>query len=362
MKKKIYFIPIMLIILFILSSFQLKIQAADRTVADLFFEIFYQTEKNENEILKILEKCSDTELKNLINYNEYYIQRSDHGKEEIQAAMKKYDEAHPEGGSFDYERWEEVKNAMQPPFMAYKSSIERILNERKNGAGVGEQDDEKAKEIAEQIKTLYEEVKGDIQNADVEKLKKIDSLMLEVYKKDSGVKDIYEGSEMTNIRGKVAQELKRRDPNYKTTSEQTNQSGVELEEELEEERQNRVGLKTPDPLDSYSPTDKKSPDDIISEGSDFLQAGKNNQNQVSINGEKVTTASDLIFNIAFAAGIGVAAVVGTYLGVKFMLGGTEEKANIKESLIPYFMGAIIMFASFSIWKLILVLLQAIDNI
>jgi len=118
------------------------------------------------------------------------------------------------------------------------------------------------------------------------------------------------------------------------------------------------------PVDSttYNPDEKTSPDDVISEGSDFISAGKNNQNLVTINGDKLKSGSNMLFNIAFSVGVVIAIGIGTYLGIKFMLSGAEEKATIKESLIPYFAGVIIMFASFSIWKLVLVLMQAIDNI
>ena len=51
--------------MFIISSFSLKIQAASRTPAQLYFEIFYQNSKNEDETLKTLEKCTDDELKKI---------------------------------------------------------------------------------------------------------------------------------------------------------------------------------------------------------------------------------------------------------------------------------------------------------
>lgn len=124
----------------------------------------------------------------------------------------------------------------------------------------------------------------------------------------------------------------------------------------------KTGNKKPDELASYHPEEKTSPDEIVDEGSDFIQTGKDNQGAVTIDGDKLRNGSNMLFNVAFATGVVVASVIGAYLGVKFMLSGAEEKANIKETLLPYFMGVIIMFSSFSIWKLVLVLLESIDRI
>lgn len=124
----------------------------------------------------------------------------------------------------------------------------------------------------------------------------------------------------------------------------------------------KTGNKKPDELASYNPEEKTSPDEIVDEGSDFIQTGKDNQGAVTIDGDKLRNGSNMLFNVAFATGVVVASVIGVYLGVKFMLSGAEEKANIKETLLPYFMGVIIMFSSFSIWKLVLVLLENIDKI
>lgn len=358
MKKKIYIVPIILIFIFVLFSIQLKIQAASQTPAQLYFKIFYQNSKSEDETLKALEKCTDDELKNLRDCNEYYKGKADKGKAEIQTAMKEYDSKHPEGGKFDYERWEEVKNALDIVATSYSSSINRILTERKTGAGVGTQDDEKANEIANQIKNAYNDVKENIKEADLEKLEEIDELMAELYKTDSGVKDIYENSEIATIRKTITEEIKRRDDKAQTSVDQIQESATEVEKE----REKRTGGKPRDEIASYTPDEKTSPDEIIDEGSDFVQTGKDNQGAVTIDGDKLKNGSNMLFNVAFATGVVVASVIGGYLGIKFILSGAEEKANIKETLLPYFMGVIIMFSSFSIWKLVLVLLENIDKI
>lgn len=332
------------------------------TPAQVYFELFYLEEKSNDEIIKGFEQCSTEVLENIMSIENYYNSKADKGEAEIKAAIKEYYEKHPELGGADYSQWEVIKPFMQRSFENYRPSILTILSARQQGTEPGGQDDERASEIAEQIKQLYEGIKNDITSADQEILDQIGNLMVELYRTDSGERDIYNSGEMLEIRAKVREELRRRNPDNLTPDEQIVVNETQLANELQGGLANRVGTKPPDELASYVPNDKNSPDDIIDEGSDFLTTGKENQGNVTMNGEKVQTTSDLLFNLAFAVGVGVAVIIGTYLGIKFMLGGAEEKANIKETLLPYIMGVIIMFASFSIWKLVLVLLQAIDNI
>ena len=66
-----------------------------------------------------------------------------------------------------------------------------------------------------------------------------------------------------------------------------------------------------------------------------------------------------IYNILLTIGIVVAVLTGAIIGIKYMLGSVEEKADIKGLLIPYIAGCVIIFGSFAIWKLIVTLLQGI---
>ena len=46
-------------------------------------------------------------------------------------------------------------------------------------------------------------------------------------------------------------------------------------------------------------------------------------------------------------------IVITALGIKFMLGSVEEKAKVKETLIPFTIGCIIIFGAYIIWRLVM---------
>lgn len=46
-----------------------------------------------------------------------------------------------------------------------------------------------------------------------------------------------------------------------------------------------------------------------------------------------------------AIGMIISVVVLIVLGIKYMMGSTEEKAEYKKTLLPYFIGAILIFAA-----------------
>ena len=68
-------------------------------------------------------------------------------------------------------------------------------------------------------------------------------------------------------------------------------------------------------------------------------------------GNKPTKVLDLgktIVSIMQTVGIVVAVVVLLILGIKYMIGSAEEKAEYKKTMIPYLVGAILIFASTTI--------------
>lgn len=52
------------------------------------------------------------------------------------------------------------------------------------------------------------------------------------------------------------------------------------------------------------------------------------------------------------AGTGVSLIVVTILGIKYMLAGTQEKADIKKSAIPIIIGCVLLFTAVNIVSII----------
>ena len=66
-----------------------------------------------------------------------------------------------------------------------------------------------------------------------------------------------------------------------------------------------------------------------------------------------------IMGILQAAGIAIAVVVLMVLGIKYMMGSAEEKADYKKTMIPYVVGAVILFGASAIAGAVVELAQGI---
>ena len=72
------------------------------------------------------------------------------------------------------------------------------------------------------------------------------------------------------------------------------------------------------------------------------------KNPASITGATVSqfdTIGSKIIGMIQAVGSIAAVAVLVVLGIKYMMGSTEEKAEYKKTLLPYFIGAILIFAA-----------------
>ena len=60
---------------------------------------------------------------------------------------------------------------------------------------------------------------------------------------------------------------------------------------------------------------------------------------------KITTIGGNIVNIIQVVGIVIAIIVLLVIGIKYIIGSAEEKADYKKSMIPYIVGAALIFAA-----------------
>ncbi len=89
--------------------------------------------------------------------------------------------------------------------------------------------------------------------------------------------------------------------------------------------------------------------DFIEQGDDFLS--KKDSNEV-IDEDALKETSTTIYNILFSIAVILAVAVGMIIGIQFMFGSVDEKAKIKETLVPYVIGVFVVFAAFGIWKIV----------
>ena len=82
--------------------------------------------------------------------------------------------------------------------------------------------------------------------------------------------------------------------------------------------------------------------------------GKSNTNVSGI-----TDIGNSIIRILSTIGIVISVVVLIVLGIKYMMGSAEEKAEYKKTMIPYLVGAALVFAASSIATVIYNFMQGV---
>lgn len=89
--------------------------------------------------------------------------------------------------------------------------------------------------------------------------------------------------------------------------------------------------------------------DIFSAGKEFLSVGNNIDN--TLNMTELKSTSNYIYNILLGIAIMVAVIISMVLGIQFMAASADEKAKVKEAILPFVVGCIVVFGAFTIWKI-----------
>lgn len=72
----------------------------------------------------------------------------------------------------------------------------------------------------------------------------------------------------------------------------------------------------------------------------------------TIDEDKLKETSNFMYKLLLAIGIVVMFIVGTIIGIQFLVASAEDKAKLKESLVPYVAGCIVIFGAFTIWSIV----------
>ena len=98
-------------------------------------------------------------------------------------------------------------------------------------------------------------------------------------------------------------------------------------------------------------------DDVLSKGDDFLNAADDTTN--TIDEGDLQELSGFISGVLLSIAIGVTILSGVALGIKFVTQSIEDKAKIKEAMVPWVIGIIISFGAFTIWEITINVFQAL---
>lgn len=98
-------------------------------------------------------------------------------------------------------------------------------------------------------------------------------------------------------------------------------------------------------------------DDVMNNGNSFLNAGSESSTMIDQNDLK--SLSNFISGVLLTIAIGVTVITGAIMGVNFITQSIEEKAKVKESMIPWGIGIIVSFGAFTIWEVAVNLFQSL---
>ena len=91
-------------------------------------------------------------------------------------------------------------------------------------------------------------------------------------------------------------------------------------------------------------------DSIISDADSFIARGSKKD---VVDNAGLKKISNNTYSMLMLVGMVIAVVVGTILGIQFMLSSVEQKAKVKEILIVYFVGCAVLISAFTIWKIVI---------
>lgn len=96
-------------------------------------------------------------------------------------------------------------------------------------------------------------------------------------------------------------------------------------------------------------------DNIMGGAENFIKSGESSS---EINTKMLNSTSNFLYNLLLGIGIITAVGVGIALGIKYMVGSIDEKAELKQVLIGYLVSCIVVFGAFGIWKLVIEILDS----
>ncbi len=107
-------------------------------------------------------------------------------------------------------------------------------------------------------------------------------------------------------------------------------------------------------------TEGYSISNMITDAQNFTQSG--NSVESMINTTALKNTSTFIYKTLFSIGLVVAIIVGIILGIQFMIASAEDKAKVKETLIAYVVGCVVLFGAYGIWRTVIYIVQETTSI
>lgn len=88
--------------------------------------------------------------------------------------------------------------------------------------------------------------------------------------------------------------------------------------------------------------------ELITDVKSFESAGGNTANSKE---GQLKNISNSVSNILLTIALGVTVISAAAMGINFVIQSVEDKAKIKESMVPWIIGIFVSFGAYGIWRI-----------
>ena len=93
-------------------------------------------------------------------------------------------------------------------------------------------------------------------------------------------------------------------------------------------------------------------DSIFGDAQDFIAKGNESSAQ-AISEDGLKNISDAVSGVLLTIAVAVTFISIAAMGINFAIQTVEDKAKIKESMVPWIIGVFISFGAYGIWKFVM---------
>lgn len=100
-------------------------------------------------------------------------------------------------------------------------------------------------------------------------------------------------------------------------------------------------------------------DSLLQNADSFLSEGSSSQAS-GIDQTSLEPISESISNILLAIAVGVTLITAAMMAISFMVQSVEDKAKIKEAMVPWIIGIFVTFGAFGIWRITMTVMYGLQ--
>ena len=101
-------------------------------------------------------------------------------------------------------------------------------------------------------------------------------------------------------------------------------------------------------------------EELITNAESFEDAGNSGGSSTGISEDSLQPISNMVSNVLLTIAIGVTVISAAVMAINFTIQSVEDKAKVKESMVPWIIGIFISFGAYGIWKIVMNIFYRMD--